>query len=109
MIPLSAEENTNVRDIIAPPSSFGRHTITFTRAVEVKTKRYDPMVIDGVVWAGTLTIGVGECLPVRNIQRGFKQRPCRLNEISVPTTEFALDLIDVPEDSYTDDAAEKSE
>lgn len=105
MIGRTAEENTDVREIIVPPSSYGRHTITFTRDVEVKTKRSRPNVFDGVVWEGTLKILAGEKLPVRQTTRGPRMHPSRLNELSIPTTEFALDLIDVPEDSYEDDAA----
>ena len=107
MIPLSAEEDMDVREIIVPAMSYGRHTITFTRDVEVQTKRYMPHTFDGVIWSGTLTFQEGERIPVREIKRGYKQRPCRLNELSIPTTEFALDLLEVPEDSYEDDAKDE--
>ena len=109
MIPLSAEESMDVRDIIVPAMSYGRHTVTFTRDVEVKTRRVRANTFDGVQWYGILKIQEGETIPVRHTIRGHKQRPCRLNELSIPTTEFELNLVDVPEDSYVSSQSLDSE
>jgi hypothetical protein len=72
MISFPIEEEIDVRDIILP----------------------------GCYWRGMIEIKTGEIFPISHIERGKKQKPCRLNSIHIPTSEFGLAFIEVPEDSY---------
>lgn len=99
MMAFPLEEDIDLREIILSHVGCG-HKVVFMEDVTVKTYRFEPGMIDGVYWNGTLEIKDGESFSVQHISRGEKRKPCRLNTLIIPTSEFGLHLKDVPENSY---------
>jgi len=102
MISQQHEEDTAVRRIMV--LTVGTKAVRFKRAVTVKTRRtLGVAVFDGPNWNGELEIREGEVIPISDIARGEKAKPCRLNVLAVVTIQHELKLHDVPEDSYIEE------